>query len=105
MTCPSVCLTRMGSGSGGVGKKRCRPGETLHLPRAHERRLSSNHSKPPAATVNTTMMLHGVDEIGSSLVGEGTLGASSCVLGEVLTDCGLVAGVSCAFTETLNFVV
>ncbi|HCN27760.1 MAG TPA: hypothetical protein DIT64_03040 [Verrucomicrobiales bacterium] len=34
---------------------------------SHERRLSNNHSRPKAATINTTMMLHDVDELDSSL--------------------------------------
>ncbi len=32
----------------------------------HLRFFTSNHSRPIAATINTTMMLHGVDEVGSS---------------------------------------
>ncbi|MBL9129625.1 MAG: hypothetical protein JNG86_00390 [Verrucomicrobiaceae bacterium] len=28
--------------------------------------MSSNHSRPIAATINTTMMLHGIDEVDSS---------------------------------------
>ena len=36
-------------------------GETLHPPHAHERRLNSNHSRPPATTINTAMVLHGFD--------------------------------------------
>ena len=35
----------------------------------HLRFFTSNHSRPVAATINTTMMLHGVDEVGSSLGG------------------------------------
>lgn len=36
---------------------------------AHERRLNSNPSSPATATINTTMMPHGVDEVGSSFGG------------------------------------
>ena len=42
-------------------------GAALHSPHAHERRLSSNHNRPTAATIKTTMMLHGVNEARSSL--------------------------------------
>ncbi len=49
---------------------RCRP--------HHLRFFISNHSRPIAATINTTMMLHGVDEVGSPLVvvGIGLAGGS-----------------------------
>ena len=45
--------------------------EALELAQAtsqadHFRFFTSNHSRPVAATINTTMMLHGVDEAGSS---------------------------------------
>ena len=40
---------------------------TLHAD--YFRFLSSNHSRPVAATIKTTMMLHGVDEAGSSASG------------------------------------
>ena len=33
----------------------------------HLRFLSSSHSRTSAATINTTMMLHGVDEAGASM--------------------------------------
>lgn len=33
----------------------------------HFRFFTTNHSRPHAAKINTTMMLHGVDEVGSSL--------------------------------------
>jgi hypothetical protein len=33
----------------------------------HLRFFTSNHSRPVAATISTTMMLHGVDDVGSSL--------------------------------------
>lgn len=36
----------------------------------HFRFFTSSHSRPLAATINTTMMLHGVDEAGSSLGGD-----------------------------------
>ena len=36
------------------------------LPQAHERLLSSSHSRPIAATINTTTTLNGFDEAGSS---------------------------------------
>ena len=47
-------------------------GEALELARCtlqtdHLRFFTSNHSSPSATTINTTMMLHGVDEAGSSL--------------------------------------
>jgi hypothetical protein len=29
--------------------------------------LTNSHSRPVAAAINTTIMLHGVDEVGSSL--------------------------------------
>ena len=46
--------------------------EALELARCklqadHFRFFTSNHSRPIAATINTTMMLHGVGEVGSSL--------------------------------------
>lgn len=48
--------------------------EALELARCtlradHLRFFTSNHSRPQAATINTTMMLHGIDEVGSSLDG------------------------------------
>ena len=66
-------------------------GEALLLPHAHERRLSNNHSRPPAATVDTTMMLHGDDDAGSSLgvvgagfASEGSGGSCGSTGGDVL---------------------
>ena len=65
-----------------VGKARSRElCEALDLVPAtlqadHFRPLSSNHSRPIAATIKTTMMLHGVDEAGSSL-GVGAAGLDS----------------------------
>ena len=46
--------------------------EALELARCtlqayHLRFFTSNHSRPVAATIKTTMMLHGVDDVGSSL--------------------------------------
>ena len=49
----------------GVGRTRRRPEKRCYSPHAHERRLSSNQSRPPAATINTTMMRHGVDDLSS----------------------------------------
>jgi len=37
-------------------------------PHAHERRLSSNHSRADAVTISTAMMLHGVEDADFSLV-------------------------------------
>ena len=42
-------------------------GTALHLPHAHERRLSKSTKRPIAAAIPTTIMLHGVDEVGFSL--------------------------------------
>ena len=56
-----------------VGKARSRElCEALELARCtlqadHFRFLSTNHSRPIAATISTTMILHGVDEAGPSL--------------------------------------
>lgn len=68
-----------GGGSGRstsvVGKARSRElCEALELARCtlradHLRFFTSNHSRPQAATINTTMMLHGIDEVGASLDG------------------------------------
>ena len=43
----------------------------------HFRFFTSNHSRPVAATIKTTMMLQGVDEVGSSV---GVGGADSGTL-------------------------
>ena len=43
----------------------------------HFRFLSTNHSRPHAATIKTTITLHGVDEVGSSL------GVVACSLDEL----------------------
>jgi hypothetical protein len=51
----------------GGGKRRCRPQRRCLSLHAHERRMSNNHTRPSTVTINTTMMLHGVDEVGSSL--------------------------------------
>ena len=50
--------------------RRCRPHHLLFL--------SNNHSRPIAATLNTTMMLHGVDDAGS-LLGVDAVGFASGV--------------------------
>jgi len=53
------------------------------LQAGHFRPLSSNHSRPPAATIKTTMMLHGVD--GGVVVGvvEGNFcGVGGCTTGD-----------------------
>ena len=67
-------------------------GEALELARCtlqtdHLRFFTSNHSSPSATTINTTMMLHGVDEVGSSLGGDAGFssraffGAGGCTTG------------------------
>jgi hypothetical protein len=59
-----------------MGKMEC---VAFSLP-AHERRLSCNHSRPPAAAIMTTMMLNGGDEVGSWL-GVGTVVFASGAFG------------------------
>ena len=69
------------------GWQRCGAGELRepHLPfpmtlqADHLRFLSTSHSNPIAATINTTMMLHGIDDVGSSL-GVATVGFTSAAL-------------------------
>ena len=39
-------------------------GAALHLPHAHERRFSNNHSRAKATTINTAIKLDGADEAG-----------------------------------------
>lgn len=70
-----------GAGAGGALRRLAMGGtgelREPHLPLSmtlqvdHLRFLSKSHSRPVAATIKTTMMLHGVDEAGSSL-GVGT---------------------------------
>ena len=73
--------------------QRCGAGELRgpHLPFSMKlqadhfvRRLSNNHSRPIAATINTTTTDHGVDEVGSSLVTDGF--ASDEVGSSLVTD-------------------
>ncbi|GAA5148230.1 hypothetical protein GCM10023213_44090 [Prosthecobacter algae] len=52
----------------------------------HFRFFTSNHSRPVTATIKTMMMLHGVDEVGSSLgvvsgFASGAIGVGGCTTG------------------------
>jgi hypothetical protein len=61
----------------------------------HFRFLSTSHSRPVAATIKTTMMLHGVDEAGSWLGVVGVSFASGSFFGAIgrTNGGGLGAGV------------
>jgi hypothetical protein len=68
--------------------RRCELRDALELPQAtlqadHFRFFTSNHSRPITATINTTKMLHGVDEVGSSLGVDGAGEVVGAIFGAV----------------------
>jgi hypothetical protein len=56
--------------------------------------FTSNHSRPVAATIKTTMMLHGADVVGSSLGVDDFDFASSAFVGAVGCTVGTVGGIA-----------
>ena len=83
-----ICqLRHAGCGALGLESGPC------HLPQAHERRLSSNHSRPSTTVINTTMTTHGVDDDGPSPIDFGAdLKSGALVLLAPRSGMGLTSG-------------